>query len=92
MRVTVQFRGPVAKNLTKGQIEIECGDGSSLLEVLTELIENEESVREVFSSPEIMDRDALILHNESDIGLTGGLETKLKDGDMLFVLPLIHGG
>jgi molybdopterin converting factor small subunit len=92
MRVTFQFRGPLANQLQDGQIDIECSDGSSLLDVLTELIEREKSVREVWSSPETMDRDALILHNESDIGLTGGLDTKLSDGDMLVVLPLIHGG
>lgn len=92
VRVTVQFRGPLAKQLQGGRIDVECGEGSSLLEMLTELIEEEKSVRDVWSSPEMMDRDALILHNESDIGLTGGLETVMTDGDVLVVLPLIHGG
>jgi molybdopterin converting factor small subunit len=92
MRITVQFRGPLANQLQDGQIDIECVDGCNLLEMLTELLEKEESVREVWSSPETMDRDALILHNEADIGLTGGLETRLNDGDKLIVLPLIHGG
>ena len=92
MKVTVLFRGPIAKQLQEGRIVVECQDGSCLLEVLTELLEKEESVRNVWTNPETMDRDALILCNESDIGLTGGLETKLSDGDMLVVLPLIHGG
>ena len=60
--------------------------------MFTELIEREKGVRDVWSSPEAMDRDALILCNESDIGLTGGLETIINDGDVLVVLPLIHGG
>jgi molybdopterin converting factor small subunit len=92
MKVTVLFRGPIAKQLLEGRIVVECKEGSCLLEVLTELLEKEESVRNVWTNPETMDRDALILCNESDIGLTGGLETKLSDGDMLVVLPLIHGG
>jgi len=92
MKVTVLFRGPIAKQLQEGRIVVECQDGSCLLEVLTELLEKEESVRNVWTNPETMDRDALILCNESDIGFTGGLETKLSDGDMLVVLPLIHGG
>ncbi|MHA2025191.1 MAG: MoaD/ThiS family protein [Candidatus Thorarchaeota archaeon] len=92
MRVTVQFRGPLAKQFRKGSIEVECDEGSQLLELLANLIHNEGSVREVWSSPEVMDRDALILCNESDIGLTGGLETVMNDGDVLVVLPLIHGG
>jgi molybdopterin converting factor small subunit len=92
MRVTVQFRGPIVKQLQDGQIDIECDEGCSLLDLLTKLLEKEKSVKEVWPSPETMDRDALILCNEADIGLTGGLETRLSDGDFLVVLPLIHGG
>ena len=92
MRVIVQFRGPLAKQLDEGSIEVECEDGNSLHELLTTLIEKQEGVKDVWSSPEMMDRDALILCNESDIGLTGGLATNMTDGDVLVVLPLIHGG
>ena len=92
MRITVQFRGPLAKQIQDGQIDIDFSDGGSLLEVLTELLDKEDGVREVWSDPETMDRDALILCNDSDIGLTGGLETQLSDGDKVVVLPLIHGG
>jgi molybdopterin converting factor small subunit len=92
MKITVQFRGPLTKRLDEGKINVDCKDGCSLLKLLAKLIEKEDVVRDVWSSPETMDRDALILCNESDIGLTGGLETKLSDGDILVVLPLIHGG
>jgi molybdopterin converting factor small subunit len=92
MKITVQFRGPLAKQFCDGNIEIECKEGANLLLLLTKLLEKEDSVRDVWSNPETMDRDALILCNESDIGLTGGLETDLNDGDILVVLPLIHGG
>jgi molybdopterin converting factor small subunit len=34
----------------------------------------------------------MILCNEVDIGVTGGLNTILKDGDILTILPLVHGG
>ena len=92
MRITVRFRGPLAKQFREGIIEIECEEDTRLLELLNKLIEKEDSVRDVWTSPEVMDRDALILCNESDIGLTGGLETTMNDGDALVVLPLIHGG
>jgi len=92
MRITVQFRGPLAKQFREGNIKIECKEGANLSGLLTKLLEKEDRVRDVWANPETMDRDALILCNESDIGLTGGLETKLSDGDVLVVLPLIHGG
>ena len=39
-----------------------------------------------------IDRDSMILCNNVDIGVTGGLRTTLKDGDILMILPLVHGG
>jgi molybdopterin converting factor small subunit len=34
----------------------------------------------------------LILCNGTDIGLSGGLDTRMNEGDIIVVLPLIHGG
>ena len=92
MKVTLQFRGPLAKKFQEGAIEIELDNDGSLLEMLSMVIQREESVREVWSSPDVIDRDALILCNETDIGLSGGLSTKLNEDDVIVVLPLIHGG
>ncbi len=92
MKVTLRFRGPLAKKFQEGAIEVELGNGASLSDLLSKVIGIEESVREVWYSPEIVDRDALVLCNEIDIGLSGGLATKLSEGDVVVVLPLIHGG
>ena len=92
MRVALQFRGPLAKKFQEGTIDIEVKNNSTLLDLFKMVIEREESVGEQWSSPETLDRDALILCNETDIGLTGGLATKLNEGDTVVILPLIHGG
>ncbi|MHA2081703.1 MAG: MoaD/ThiS family protein [Candidatus Thorarchaeota archaeon] len=92
MKVTLQFRGPLAKKFQEGAIEISLKRDASLSDLLSKVIEGEESVREVWDSPEVIDRDALVLCNEADIGLSGGLDTKLNEGDVIVVLPLIHGG
>jgi molybdopterin converting factor small subunit len=92
MKVKLQFRGPLAKKLQNGFIEVELREDSSLSDLLIEVIAKEASVREVWSSPEIIDRDALILRNEVDVGLSGGLDTRLSEGDVVVVLSLIHGG
>jgi len=91
MKVRLQFRGPLAKKF-QGVIEIELQNGATLSDLLSWVIEREESVREVWDIPEVIDRDALVLCNEADIGLSGGLDTKLNEGDVVVVLPLIHGG
>lgn len=92
MRVTVRFRGPLANQMTNQQYSMDVDEGSSLRMVLQTLVDSEEAVERTWTDPETMDREALILCNEVDIGLTGGLETGLKDGDELVVLPLVHGG
>ncbi|MFX1415195.1 MAG: MoaD/ThiS family protein [Promethearchaeota archaeon] len=92
MRVTIRFRGPLANQMTNQQYSMDVDDGSSLRTVLQTLVDREEAVERTWTDPETMDREALILCNETDIGLTGGLETSLKEGDELIVLPLVHGG
>ncbi|MFW9835082.1 MAG: MoaD/ThiS family protein [Candidatus Thorarchaeota archaeon] len=92
MRITLQFRGPLAKKLKDGKIEIELDDDSCLSDLLNEAIKREKNIREVWDTPQIIDRDALVLRNEADVALSGGLETKLCEGDVVVVLPLIHGG
>ena len=71
---------------------VDIEDGASLGMTLKRLIKSEEAVEKVWTDTDKMDREALILRNESDVGLTGGLETVLKDGDKIVILPLVHGG
>ena len=92
MKVTLHFRGPLAKEFKEGNIDVELETDASLSDLLRKVIEREESVRDVWDSPEVIDRDALVLWNGADIGLSGGLDTKLSDDDVIIVLPLIHGG
>ena len=56
------------------------------------LFERDKDVKEIWTDVERMDREAMIMVNDVDIGLTGGLDTILKQGDELIVLPLVHGG
>jgi molybdopterin converting factor small subunit len=92
MKVTLRFRGPLAKQFQGGKINFDLEKGATLSELLNEAIEREESIREVWDSPQVIDRDALVLCNEVDVGLSGGLATELNDGDIVVILPLIHGG
>ncbi|UCH03972.1 MAG: MoaD/ThiS family protein [Candidatus Thorarchaeota archaeon] len=90
--MTVRFRGPLASQMTNQQYSVDVEEGSSLRTALQTLVDRKKAVERTWKDPETMDREALILCNEVDIGLTGGLETALKDGDKLVVLPLVHGG
>lgn len=91
MRVSIHFRGPISQRLQEGSIEVEA-DAESLQSVLKMILEKAPYLMTIWASVEEMDRDALILVNNVDIGLTGGLGTVLKEGDVVSVLPLVHGG
>ncbi len=92
MRVAVRFRGPVGKRMRTPIFHVEVREGSTLRNLLEVLLQKEENVSAIWNSPESIDSEALVLLNEVDVGLTGGLETELSDGDEIVVLPLVHGG
>jgi molybdopterin converting factor small subunit len=92
MSVTIQFRGPITNLLNTGTYNVEIDDSASLHGILVALLEKEQEIRETWSDPEALDRETMILVNEVDVGLTGSLATPLKDGDVLEILPLVHGG
>jgi len=74
------------------EYEIELEDNGNLKNALEILISNHDMVSEHWKSPEQMDRESLLLRNDVDIGLLAGLDTLLEDGDLLVILPLVHGG
>ena len=92
MKVAVRFRGPVGKRMQTPIFHVEVGESSTLRNLLEELLQEEKNVSTIWNSPESIDSEALVLLNEIDVGLTGGLETELSDGDEIIVLPLVHGG
>jgi molybdopterin converting factor small subunit len=71
---------------------VEVRENATLHNLFDMLLQKEENVSEIWNSPESIDSEALVLLNEVDVGLTGGLETELSDGDEIIVLPLVHGG
>ncbi len=92
MRVEIRFRGPLAAKTGMQMFQMNIEEGANLGMTLKTLIETEEAVKKIWTDPERMDREALILRNGTDIGLTGGLATVLKEADRILVLPLVHGG
>ncbi|MHA1907264.1 MAG: MoaD/ThiS family protein [Candidatus Thorarchaeota archaeon] len=92
MIVKFRFRGPLATRMPSEVYEIELEDSGNLKMALELLITSHDEVKEHWQSSEQMDRETLLLRNEVDIGLLEGLGTILEDGDMLVILPLVHGG
>jgi molybdopterin converting factor small subunit len=92
MNVSVQFRGPIARQIEGGMLEIEIEEGLALKDLLIRMLEQSSYLQNIWREPSEVDRDSMILYNGVDSGVTGGLETVLKDGDTLILVPLVHGG
>ena len=92
MKVSIQFRGPIARQVEGGILEVEIEKGLTLKDLFFRIIEQNSYLQSIWREPTEIDRDSMILYNGVDIGVTGGLETVLKEGDILMLLPLVHGG
>ena len=92
MKISVRFRGPIAREIEGGILEIELENGFTLRNLFSKILEQNSYLQSVWKNPVEIDRDSMILRNDVDVGVTGGLETTLNDGDFLTILPLVHGG
>ena len=92
MTVIVRFRGPIAGLIAGGAVEIKVQDSVTVAELLSLLIRQDSYLQTVWSSPTEIDRDSMILCNEVDIGVTGGLGSLVEEGDVIMIVPLVHGG
>ncbi len=91
MQVSVHIRGPLAIK-SKGPITVSFGNSLSLFECFKSVLKKNPVVRETWKTPEQIIQECLVMVNDVDVGLTGNLDTRLKDGDVVTILPLIHGG
>lgn len=92
MRITVRFRGPIAGRMGTPETSLDFEDTVSIRDLLRRLIDARDEVRGVWSTPEQLNQNTLLLRNGVDIELTGGLDTRLGNGDSVVILPLVHGG
>ena len=90
--IEIKFKGPISKQVDNNSVLIEIESDSSLAGLLTKVIENQSYLQSIWREPSEIDRDSMILCNGVDIGVLGGLEMTMNEGDVLTILPLVHGG
>ena len=90
--MAIEVRIPtILRSYTGGAKSVE-GAGSTLDEVLNNLDAAHGGLRERLVVGEKLRRFVNVYLNDEDVRFLGGLETPVKDGDTVTVLPAVAGG
>jgi len=83
---------PVLRPKTGGQAEVEAG-GGNVGEVLRALIaEYPQTSEQLFGDDGELNRYVNVYLNDEDVRVLDGLETAVKNGDTVVILPAMAGG
>jgi MoaD family protein len=90
---TVQVRvTAVLQKLTGGQKTVEA-QGANVGQIIEDLESRHPGFRQqMFTDDGKLHRFVNVYLNDEDIRYTGGVETAIKDGDVLDILPALAGG
>jgi MoaD family protein len=90
MAITVRIPTPL-RTLTEGKDEVEA-KGSTVREVIDNLEGNYPGIKDRLCDDKGVRRFVNIYQNEEDIRFLDSLETAVKDGDSISIVPAIAGG
>ncbi len=90
MAVTVRIPTPL-RTLTGGQDEVSA-EGGTVAQVIENLEANHPGMKDRLCDDKGVRRFVNIYHNDEDIRFLDNLETELKEGDTLSIVPAIAGG
>ena len=90
--MAIEVRIPtILRTYTDGAKQVE-GTGSTLDELFTDLEKRHGGLRERLVDGGGLRRFVNVYLNDEDVRFTGGLDTPVKDGDKVTVLPAVAGG
>jgi molybdopterin synthase sulfur carrier subunit len=90
----VRFFGDLKEYMKKSWMTIDVPQGSSLHNFIVELAKNEDQklLGKLMENGKKVHSKIKILVNGRDIDHLGGLETEIKDRDLISILPIAGGG
>ncbi len=81
----------ILRTYTDGEKAVK-GEGGTLGELIENLEANHPGIKERLVDGSDLRRFVNVYVNDEDVRFTGGLDTKLDDGDEVVVLPAVAGG
>lgn len=94
MVIKIRFIGSLRSSARKSKLELTPREATTLKQVVKKIAELLPILRNALIDVELDDPrpNVLILINERDISVLEGLQTKIKDGDEVSFIPIVHGG
>ena len=90
--MAIEVRIPtILRTYTDGAKQVE-GSGSTLAELFSDLDARHGGLRERLVDDKGLRRFVNVYLNDEDVRFLGGLETPVKDGDAVTILPAVAGG
>ena len=90
--MSVEVRIPtVLRQYTGGEKAVQ-GAGGTLVELLDDLESRHPGLRDRLIDDKGLRRFVNVYLNDEDVRFLGGLETEVKDGDNVTILPAVAGG
>lgn len=92
--MTVKFIGALRHAAGAYKLSVNCRKGYSVRGLITEVTAEAPELKRNLVNAQLGDQglNALILVNSKEISALNGLETELKDGDEVVLIPVVHGG
>lgn len=96
MKIHLKLYGVFRSAAKRGDMELDAIDGATVRSLVSQLIsqDNYRSLKQLLLDSSTSDPrpNALILVSGREINTLDGLDTVLRDGDELSILPIAHGG
>jgi sulfur-carrier protein len=90
--MAIDVRIPTILRTYTGGEKAVTGEGGTLAALIENLEANHPGIKERLVDGSELRRFVNVYVNDEDVRFTGGLETKLDDGDEVVVLPAVAGG
>jgi sulfur-carrier protein len=92
--LTIKFIGALRHLSGKKECTISFQEGISIKELISKITHELPELKHTFNDQELNDSrsNSLVLVNGREISVLKGYETKLKDGDEIVFVPVVHGG
>jgi len=94
MTLTVKFLGALRHDSDADELVLNIKNALSIKELINEIVRETPSLKQSLIPQQLEDlrSNTLMLVNGREISVLNGLETKLKDGDEIVFVPVVHGG